>query len=107
VPGDAEHGHCYHLFVARILPERAGMDRDTFIQRLKDENIGTGLHYRPAHQHAFYRDYYAEHAHALPKDGLPNTEWSGERLMSLPLWPGLTEADQDQVAAAIRHVLGR
>jgi dTDP-4-amino-4,6-dideoxygalactose transaminase len=106
IPGDDVHGHCFHLFVLRILPERAGMDRDTFVQRLKDENIGTGIHYRPAHVHSFYRDYYQQRPHALPKEGLPHTEWSGERLLSLPLWPGLTDEDQDQVVAAIRHVLG-
>jgi dTDP-4-amino-4,6-dideoxygalactose transaminase len=105
VPGDAVHGHCHHLFVLRIRPEKAGMDRDTFVARLKDENIGTGIHYRPAHVHSFYRDYYAQRSHALPKDGLPHTEWSGDRLLSLPLWPGLTEEDQDQVVATIRHVL--
>jgi UDP-4-amino-4-deoxy-L-arabinose-oxoglutarate aminotransferase len=43
----------------------------------------------------------------MPKDGLPNAEWSGERLCSLPLWPGLTEEDQDQVVAAIKEVLVR
>ncbi|MDR3672113.1 MAG: aminotransferase class I/II-fold pyridoxal phosphate-dependent enzyme [Holophaga sp.] len=107
VPGDAVHGHCHHLFVLRILPEKAGMDRDTFVARLKDENIGTGIHYRPAHVHSFYRDYYQQRSHALPKDGLPHTEWSGERLLSLPLWPGLTEADQDQVVATIRQVLAK
>jgi len=105
VPGDEAHQHCFHLFVARIRPEVAGMDRDEFVARLKDENIGTGIHYRPAHVHSFYRDFYREHPRALPADGLPHTEWSGERLMSLPLWPGLTEDDQDQVVAAIRHVL--
>jgi UDP-4-amino-4-deoxy-L-arabinose-oxoglutarate aminotransferase len=104
-PGDEVHQHCFHLFVLRIRPEVAGMDRDTFVARLKDENIGTGIHYRPAHVHSFYRDYYAERPHALPKGGLPHTEWSGDRLMSLPLWPGLTEEDQDQVVAAIRQVL--
>ena len=107
IPGDAVHGHCFHLFVLRIHPEKAGMDRDTFVARLKDENIGTGIHYRPSHVHSFYRDYYAQKPHALPKDGLPHSEWSGERLLSLPLWPGLTEADQDQVVAAIRQVLTR
>jgi dTDP-4-amino-4,6-dideoxygalactose transaminase len=107
VPGDAEHEHCHHLFVLRIRPEKAGMDRDTFVQRLKEENIGTGIHYRPAHVHSFYRDFYARHTHALPAGGLPHTEWSGDRLLSLPLWPGLTEDDQDQVVAAIRQVLAR
>ncbi|MBL0211755.1 MAG: DegT/DnrJ/EryC1/StrS aminotransferase family protein [Holophagaceae bacterium] len=103
--GDAVHGHCHHLFVLRILPEKAGLSRDGFVQALKEENIGTGIHYRPAHVHSFYRDYYAEHAHAMPKDGLPHAEWSGERLLSLPLWPGLTEADQDQVVATIKQVI--
>jgi dTDP-4-amino-4,6-dideoxygalactose transaminase len=105
VPGDEVHQHCFHLFVLRIRPERAGLDRDTFVARLKDENIGTGIHYRPAHVHSFYRDFYAARPHALPQGGLPHTEWSGERLLSLPLWPGLTEEDQDQVVAAIKHVL--
>jgi dTDP-4-amino-4,6-dideoxygalactose transaminase len=105
LPGDAEHGHCFHLFVLRIRPEKAGMDRDAFVARLKDENIGTGIHYRPVHLHAYYQDYYASHPGALPKDGLRHTEWSGERLLSLPLWPGLREEDQDQVVAAIRHIL--
>ena len=103
--GDAVHGHCFHLFVLRLHPEKAGLDRDTFVAKLKDENIGTGIHYRPCHVHSFYKDFYAQHPHALPKDGLPFSEWSGKRLMSLPLWPGLTEADQDQVVAAIRQVL--
>jgi len=105
VPGDEVHQHCFHLFVLRIRPEKAGMDRDTFVARLRDENIGTGIHYRPAHGHTFYRDYYAARPGALPKDGLPHTEWSGYRLLSLPLWPGLTEEDQDQVVAAIKRVL--
>lgn len=104
-PGDAVHEHCFHLFVLRIRPEKCGMDRDTFVARLKDENIGTGIHYRPAHVHSFYQDFYQRHPQHLPKDGLPHTEWSGERLLSLPLWPGLTEADQDQVVAAIKQVL--
>ncbi len=105
IPGDDVHQHCFHLFVLRIRPEKAGMDRDTFVARLKDENIGTGIHYRPAHVHSFYRDFYEKRPDALPKGGLPHTEWSGDRLLSLPLWPGLTEDDQDQVVAAIRKVL--
>jgi len=103
--GDQTHQHCYHLFVLRIHPEIAGMDRDAFVQALKDENIGTGIHYRPAHIHSFYKDYYARNPSALPPGGLPECEWSGERLLSLPLWPGLTEDDQDQVIETIRHIM--
>ncbi|MDE3033325.1 MAG: DegT/DnrJ/EryC1/StrS family aminotransferase, partial [Acidobacteriota bacterium] len=105
--GDADHGHCFHLFVARLRPEKAGLDRDAFVAALKEENIGTGIHYRPAHLHPWYRDFYAAHPGHLPQDGLPHTDWSGERLMSLPLWPGLSEADQDQTVAAIKQVLAQ
>jgi len=106
-PGDADHGHCFHLFVLRIHPEKVGLDRDAFVAALKEENIGTGIHYRPAHVHPWYRDFYTAHPQHLPQDGLPHSEWSGERLLSLPLWPGLTEADQDQVVGAIRQVIAR
>jgi len=104
--GDQTHRHCFHLFVLRIRPEIVCRDRDAFVQALKEENIGAGIHYRPAHIHPYYCEYYAQRPDALPKDGLPECEWSGERLMSLPLWPGLTEDDQDQVIEAIRYIVG-
>jgi UDP-4-amino-4-deoxy-L-arabinose-oxoglutarate aminotransferase len=105
--GSVDLAHCFHLFVLRIHPEKIGLDRDAFVAALKEENIGSGIHYRPTHVHAFYRDYYAARPHALPKDGLVNTEWSGERLLSLPLWPGLTEEDQDLVVGAIKQVIAK
>jgi UDP-4-amino-4-deoxy-L-arabinose-oxoglutarate aminotransferase len=102
--GDKELAHCFHLFVARILPEKAGLDRDAFVTELKERNIGTGIHYKPAHQHSFYRAFYEKRRSALPKEGLPHTDWSGDRLCSLPLWPGLTEDDQDLVVAVMKDV---
>lgn len=107
VPGDAVHGGIHHLFVLRIIPERVGMDRDAFVAELKEENIGTGIHYRVPHQYPWYADFYAAHPGALPEGGLPRAEWSSERLLSLPLWPGLTEEDQDGVVAALRQVIAR
>jgi UDP-4-amino-4-deoxy-L-arabinose-oxoglutarate aminotransferase len=105
--GDESLAHCFHLFVLRIHPEKIGMDRDAFVAALKDENIGVGIHYRPAHIHPYYQDFYRQHPNAMPKDGLPHSEWSGDRLMSLPLWPGLSETDQDDVVEAIRQVIAK
>ncbi len=106
--GDADLGHCFHLFVLRLHPEKAGLDRDAFVAELKARNLGTGIHYRPAHVHSYYQDYYANlHPHAMPKEGLPHSEWSGERLCSLPLWPGLKEEEQDEVVAAIKDVIAK
>jgi len=105
--GDADLGHCFHLFVLRVHPEKAGLDRDAFVTELKARNIGTGIHYKPRHQHTFYRDFYAKHPQGLPKDGLPNTDWSGDRLCSIPLWPGLKEEEQDEVVAEIKDVIAK
>jgi UDP-4-amino-4-deoxy-L-arabinose-oxoglutarate aminotransferase len=105
--GDADLGHCFHLFVLRVHPEKAGLDRDAFVTELKARNIGTGIHYKPSHQHTYYRDFYTKHAHAMPKDGLPNTDWSGDRLCSIPLWPGLKEEEQDEVVAEIKDVIAK
>lgn len=105
--GDADLGHCFHLFVLRIHPEKAGLDRDAFVTELKARNIGTGIHYKPSHQHTFYRDFYAKHPQGLPKDGLPATDWSGDRLCSIPLWPGLKEEEQDEVVAEIKDVIAK
>ena len=106
--GDSEHGHCYHLFAIRINAKKAKIDRDTFMLRLREENISTGIHYRPVHTQSFYQSYYSnKHHHAIPKDGLPHTELIGNNILSLPLWPGLTELDQNQVIAAILHTLAK
>lgn len=105
--GDADLGHCFHLFVLRIRPEKAGLGRDEFVTELKARNIGTGIHYKPTHQHSWYQDFYARNPQALPKDGLPNTDWSGDRLCSIPLWPGLKEEDQDEVVAEIKDVIAK
>lgn len=102
--GNQTFGHCFHLFVFRILPEKAGLSRDEFVQALKDRNIGTGIHYRPAHLHTFYRNYYQAHPQALPSQGLPYAEWSGDRLLSLPLWPTLAEEDQDLTVSIIKDL---
>ncbi|HJV90331.1 MAG TPA: DegT/DnrJ/EryC1/StrS family aminotransferase [Holophagaceae bacterium] len=105
--GNTDLGHCFHLFVLRVHPEKARLDRDAFVTELKARNIGTGIHYKPSHQHTFYREFYAKHPNGMPKDGLPNTDWSGDRLCSIPLWPGLKEEEQDEVVAEIKDVIAK
>ena len=90
--------HAWHLFVVRLVSDK--MDRDTFMARLKEKNIGTGLHFRCTHLQKYYRDVMG------CKPGmLPNTEWNSDRILSLPLFPSMKEEDQDDVIAAIKEVL--
>lgn len=92
------HQHAWHLFAVRVTAGH--LSRDDFIEALKDEGIGCGIHFRAVHQQRYYR----EHPSA-PQALLPNTEWNSERLCSLPLFPGMTDADVDRVVAAVEKVL--
>lgn len=90
VPPPYPHRHAWHLF--QVLAD----DRDAAMERLKAANIGTGLHFVPLHQQTAFRRF------AGP---LPNTDAVGDRIVSLPLYPDMTDADADDVAAAVREVL--
>jgi UDP-4-amino-4-deoxy-L-arabinose-oxoglutarate aminotransferase len=92
--------HSWHLFIVRLDIEKAGMDRDEFMQELKQRNIGTGIHFRAVH----LQKYYTE-AMQTRRGMLPNTEWNSDRIVSLPLFPYMTEKDVDSVIEAIKEVL--
>lgn len=94
------HKHCWYIFCPLINPEIAGMDRDTFIQKMKEHNIGIGLHYLPAHLYSYYQQQYGY------KEGdFPNAESIGQRICSLPLFPQMTVAEHDRVIGAMAAVL--
>jgi UDP-4-amino-4-deoxy-L-arabinose-oxoglutarate aminotransferase len=92
--------HAWHLFAVRIEPSLCGMDRDAFLQAMKERNIGVGIHFRAAHLQKYYRARY-------PEVSLPHTEWNSTRICSLPLFPDLSEAQLERVIATIRTVLAR
>ncbi len=99
VPG-YPHRHAWHLFVIRLDIERAGMDRDAFMQALKDRNIGSGIHFRAVHRQKYYRETLKP-----APDHLPHTEWNSERICSLPLFPDMHAEDVADVTAAIKDIL--
>jgi UDP-4-amino-4-deoxy-L-arabinose-oxoglutarate aminotransferase len=99
--------HCWNLFVLRDRPEATGLTREEMTAALKAENVGTGIHWQGLFAFSFYRDYFARHPEGLPKDGLPNATRATENLMSLPLWPGMSEDDVLDVVAAVKRVVAR
>ncbi len=96
------HRHAWHLYSPLVNAEAAGIDRDGFMAGLKERNIGTGLHYRAVHLYPYYREHYG----FKPGD-YPNAEHIGECIVSLPLFPGLSDADQDRVIAAMADLFER
>ncbi|PPC71524.1 UDP-4-amino-4-deoxy-L-arabinose aminotransferase [Pantoea sp. ICBG 985] len=93
------HQHAWHLFIIRVDEARCGISRDALMEQLKIHDIGTGLHFRAAHTHKYYRERY-------PQLSLPATEWNSERICSLPLFPDMLDDDVTRVIAALRHLAG-
>lgn len=80
-----------------ILPE--GSDRAGFMAALADKGIQTSIHYPPIHRFSYYQSLWpADFDH-----GLSRTEEITSRLVSLPLFPTMTEEQQDEVATAVRE----
>ena len=81
------------IFIRRSLMKMLhGMNRDEFMQAMKEKNIGTGLHYRAVHLYPYYRQ-----AFGFKLGDFPHAEDVGERIVSLPLFPGMTDAEHDRV----------
>lgn len=93
------HQHSWHLYAPLLNTDAANMDRDTFMQKMKEENIGTGLHYSPAHLFPYYQQQFG-----YREGDFPHAEYIGEHIVSLPLYPSLTEAEQDRVITAMQKI---
>ena len=97
-----DYKDAYHLFVVRLDIDKTGITRDEFMAELKKRNIGTGLHFRCVHGQKYYRETWP-----VPAGSLPNTEWNSERIFSLPFFPGMSDADVDDVIEACKEILAR
>jgi UDP-4-amino-4-deoxy-L-arabinose-oxoglutarate aminotransferase len=93
------HQHAWHLFIIRVDEAQCGISRDALMEALKAQDIGTGLHFRAAHTHKYYRERY-------PHLSLPNTEWNSDRICSIPLFPDMRDEDVERVIRALRQIAG-
>jgi dTDP-4-amino-4,6-dideoxygalactose transaminase len=92
----------WHLYVLRLNLDRLTIDRSRFIEELRARNIGTSVHFIPIHLHPYYRDKYG----FQPED-FPVAYREYQRLISLPLHPGLSDEDVQDVIAAVTDVVER
>src|SRR5574343_909095 len=98
--GLAGDTHAWHLYVLR-LADAAPIGRDALIEALFADGIGCSVHYIPLHQHPYWRERYG-----LRAEDFPASQHAYERMLSLPLYTRMTEADVDRVAASLRRALG-
>lgn len=93
-PGDR---HSWCMYAILVDGDAAGIHRDDLIDRLRELNIGTSVHYIPTHTFSGYR--------SLGMNNLPNTESVAQRLLSLPLYPSMSNEDVNDVLEAFELIV--
>ncbi len=103
LPAPPEPGtrHAYHLYTVLVDEERCGVARDDFLEAMTRSNIGVGVHYLSIPEHPYYRERFGWRV-----EDYPEARRVGRQTVSLPLSPGLADADVEDVIAAVRGALG-
>lgn len=90
--------HARHLYVVRVL-EEYGTGRDELVERLSEHGIHTSVHFIPLHHMPYFQG-----TAVIPPGGLPGADALYPQLLSLPLYPGLTERAVDRVCAELARL---
>jgi UDP-4-amino-4,6-dideoxy-N-acetyl-beta-L-altrosamine transaminase len=97
-----QHADSYsgmHLYVIRLQLERIQKSHRQIFESLRDQGIGVNLHYIPVYRQPYYENLGFRESHCSEAE-----RYYGEAI-SLPMYPGLKEAQQDQVVAALREAI--
>lgn len=90
------HRHAHHLYIVRLQHERLRIDRNAFMAAVLDAGVGLGLHFTAVHELTYYRQRLGDLRAALP-----NATDASQRIFSLPLFPGLSDAEQGRVVEVL------
>ncbi|MFQ5965717.1 MAG: DegT/DnrJ/EryC1/StrS family aminotransferase [Candidatus Scalinduaceae bacterium] len=90
----------WHLYVIKLNLEMLDIDRNQFIDELKEIGIGTSVHFIPLHIHPYYHDIYGY----KPQD-FPVAYETYKRIISLPIYPKMTDEDVERVVEAVWNVV--
>jgi dTDP-4-amino-4,6-dideoxygalactose transaminase len=100
-PQHAGDLHSWHLYVIRLSDE-AKINRDQLIDSLFADGIGVSVHYIPLHLHPYWKERYD-----LRPEQFPQSQKAYERMVTLPLYTKMTDADVERVIAAVRKAFGK
>lgn len=103
VPVELDYArHAWHLYIIKLNLAKLSLDRAQFIEELKEENIGTSVHFIPLHLHPYYRDTYG-----YQEGDFPVAEGVFKRIISLPLYPKMSSQDANDVVNAVKRIIER
>jgi dTDP-4-amino-4,6-dideoxygalactose transaminase len=92
--------HAWHLFIVQLHLDKLSVTRDDFVDALKRENVGIGIHFRSLHLQHYYRETYGYRT-----SDFPNASWISDRILSLPLYPKMREKEIAEVAGAVKKLV--
>jgi perosamine synthetase len=98
-PDPPDRIHSWHLFPIKLNLRNLSVDRNAFIETLKQAGIGCSVHWRPLHLHPYYREAFGWRAEDLP---IASAVWN--RLISLPIFPGMIDREVVHVIKTIKRV---
>ena len=101
-PDRPEVRNCWHLFAIRLKLEKLAIDRAEFIRRLRENGIGASVHFIPVPLHG----YFARHAKEA-RNQCPRALQVYPRLVSLPLYPEMTEEQLCRVTHAVKNIVAQ
>jgi perosamine synthetase len=93
-------GHAYHLYVVNLEPNSLTAGREQVFAALRAEGIGVNVLYIPVHLHPFYREHFG-----TAPGQCPAAEAAYEHIISLPMFPAMTESDVTDVIDAVYKVV--
>jgi hypothetical protein len=99
LPPEAHEQTNWHMFQPLLPLDRMRIDRGAFIEAMKQEGIGVGVHYPAMHLFALFRE------HGFKSGDFPAAEMVGSRTVTLPLFPAMRDEDVDRVCEAMSRVL--
>ena len=103
LPADAPHiRHAWHLYIIKLNLDMLTVDRTQFVEGLKERGVGAGVHFIPVHLHPYYKQICGYQAGEYPQ-----AEQVFERILSLPLYPKMTNRDVEKVIAAVTGLVKR
>lgn len=94
---DVNRIHSWHLFPIRLRLERLLINRNEFIEKLKQTGVGCSVHWRPLHLHPYYQETFGWRPEDFP---VATALW--ERLVSLPIFPGMRDNELEHVMHTVR-----
>jgi perosamine synthetase len=96
---DENRLHSWHLFPIRLNLQKLSINRNEFIENLKERNVGFSVHWRPLHLHPFYSSKYK-----WTKKDFPNASQLWSRIISLPIFPSMSENEIEHVINSVADI---